>query len=58
MKDEHVENFNTGIFTQGSAILKTKYYNPLNLIVEHLPVKKREKKIEIIRMRNGKKLFC
>ena len=25
--DELVEKFNTGNFTQGSAILKTKYYN-------------------------------
>ena len=41
------------IFIQGSAILKSKYYNPKNSIVQHLPVKEREKKIEIIRMRNG-----
>ena len=53
MNDELVENFNTGNFTQGSAILKIKYYNPKNLIVQRLPVKEREKKIEINRMRNG-----
>ena len=53
MKDELVEKFNTGNFTQGNAILKNKYYNPEKLIVQHLPVKRREKKIEIIRMRNG-----
>ena len=53
MNDELVEKFNTGDFTKGSAILKAKYYNPKNLIVQHLPVKEREKKIEIIRMRNG-----
>ena len=53
MNDELVEKFNTGNFTQGSAILKIKYYNPKYLIVQHLPVKESEKKIEINRMRNG-----
>ena len=53
MNDELVEKFNTGNFTKGSATLKIKYYNPKNLIVQHLPVKDREKKIEINRMRNG-----
>ena len=53
MNDELVQKFNTGNFTQGSAILKIKYYNPKNLILQHLPVKEREKKIEINRMRNG-----
>ena len=32
--------------------MKIKYHNPKNLIVQHLPVKEREKKIEINRMRN------
>ena len=53
MNDELVNKFNTGNFNQGSAILKIKYYNPKNLIVQHLPIKEREKKIEINRMRNG-----
>ena len=53
MNDELVEKFNTGNFNQGSAILKIKYYNPRDLIVRHLPVKEKEKKIEIICMRNG-----
>ena len=53
MNDELVEKFNTGNFTQGSAVLRSKYYNPKNLIVQHLPVKERKKKIEINRMRNG-----
>ena len=51
MNDELVEQFNTGNFNQGSAILKIKYYNPTNLIVQHPPVKelKREKtKLKII----------
>ena len=53
MKDELVEKFNTGNFTQGSAFFKTQYYNPSILIVQNLPVKERENKIEINRMRNG-----
>ena len=53
MNDELVEKFNTGNFTQGSAILKNKHYNPKILIVQHLPIKERFKKIEISCMRNG-----
>ena len=53
MNDELVEKFNSGNFTKGSAILKIKYFNPKILIVQHLPVEEREKKIEINRMRNG-----
>ena len=33
MNNELVEKFNNQIFTQRSAILKIKYYNPKNLIV-------------------------
>ena len=51
--EEIVEKFNTGNFNQGSSILKIKYYNPKNLIVQHLPVKEREKKIKINFMRKG-----
>ena len=47
-----VHKFNNSNFNQGSAILKINYYNPKNLIVQHLPVKEK-KKIEINRMRNG-----
>ena len=53
MNDELVEKFNTGNFTKGSAVLRIKYYNPKNLIVQHLPVKEKEKKTENNRMRNG-----
>ena len=53
MNDELVEKFNNQTFTRGSAILKIKYYNPRDLIVQHLPVKEKEGKIEINRMRNG-----
>ena len=51
MNDELVKKFNNQTFTQGSAILKIKYYNPKNLRVQHLPIKEKEKKIEI--NRNG-----
>ena len=44
MNDELAEKFNTGNFTQRSDILKIKYYNPKNLIVQHIPVKEKEKK--------------
>ena len=53
MNDELVERFNNQTFTQGSAILKIKYYNSRDPIVQHLPVKEKEKKIQINRMRNG-----
>ena len=53
MNNELVEKFNNQTFTQGSAILKIKYFNPKNLIVQHIPIKEKEKKIEINRMRNG-----
>ena len=43
MNNDLVEKFINQIFTQGSAILKIKYYNPKNLIVQHLPVKEKEK---------------
>ena len=43
-----VKKFNTGNSTQGSAILKIKYYNPKNLIVQHLPVKERRRKMKLI----------
>ena len=44
MNDELVEKINNKSFTQGSAILKNKYYNPKNLIVQRIPVKEKEKK--------------
>ena len=43
MNDELVETFNTGNFTQGSAILKIKNYKSKNLIVQHLPNKEKLK---------------
>ena len=57
MNDELIEKFENKTFTQGSVILKKKYYNPKKLIVQHLPVKEREKKMEINRMPNSYKLI-
>ena len=56
MNDVYVEAFNNKTFNQNgdeSAIFRIKYYNPPNLIIQHLPVKEKVKKIEVNRMRNG-----
>ena len=53
INDELVENFNTQTFNQGSANSNIMFYNPRDLVVQHLPVKEREKEIEINLMRNG-----
>ena len=53
MNDELVEKFNNETFTQGSAILKIKFYNPKNLILQHLPVKEQVNKMEINRKRKS-----
>ena len=47
-----MKKFNTVKFTQGSAVLRIKNYNLKNSIVHHLPVKEKEKKVQINRMRN------
>ena len=53
MNKKLVKEFNNQTFTKSSAILRIKYYNPRDLVVQHLPVKEKEKKIEINRLRNG-----
>ena len=56
MNDIYVEAFNNQTFNEDgdeSAILTIKYYNPPNLIFQHLPVKEKFKNIEVNRMRNG-----
>ena len=56
MKDVYVEAFNNQTFNQDgdeSGILRIKYYNPPNLIFQHLPVKEKVKNVEVNRMRNG-----
>ena len=56
MNDIYVEAFNNKTFNQNgkeSAILTIKYYNPPDLIFQHLAVKEKAKIIEVNRMRNG-----
>ena len=56
MKNVYVEAFNNQTFNQEgdeSAILRIKYYNPPELIFQHLPVKEKVKNVEVNRMRNG-----
>ena len=53
MNDDLVEKIINQTCIQGSAILKIKHFNRKNSFVPHLPVKEREIKIEINRMRNG-----
>ena len=56
MNNVSVEAFNNQTFNQEgdeSAILRIKYYNPPELIFQHLPVKEKVKNVEVNRMRNG-----
>ena len=56
MNHVYVEAFNNQTFNEDgneSAILTIKYYNLPDLIFQHLPVKKKVKKTEVNRMRNG-----
>ena len=47
MNDVLVEMFNNQTFSKGRALLKVKYYNPKNLIAQHLPAKEKVKKMEV-----------
>ena len=56
MNDVYVEAFNNQSFNQDgdeSAILTIYYYNPPDLIFQHLPVKEKIKKVGVNRMKNG-----
>ena len=56
MNNVYVEAFNNQTFNREgdkSAILRIKYYNPPELIFQHLPFKEKVKKVEVNRMRNG-----
>ena len=56
MNDVYVKLFNDQTFNEdgdGTAILTVKYYNPPNLIFQHLPVKEKVKNVEVDRRRNG-----
>ena len=51
-----MDAFNNKIFNEGgneTALLKIKYYNPPDLIFQHLPVKEKVKNIEVNGIRNG-----
>ena len=55
MNDVYVEAFNNQNFNQDgdeSAILTIKYYNPPDLIFQHLPAKENIRKVEVNRLRN------
>ena len=52
MNDEIVNQFNTQTFVK-SAILKIKYYNPQDIVLQHIPVKEEVNKIDVNRLRNG-----
>ena len=56
MNNVYVEAFNNQSFNGNvdeSAILTIKYHNPPDFIFQHLPIKEKVKKVEVIRMRNG-----
>ena len=56
MNKTFVDAFNNQNFDEDgdeSAILLTIYYNPPDLIIQHLPVKEKVKNIEVYRMRKG-----
>ena len=56
MNKTYVEAFNNETFNQDgdeAAILRIKYYNPRDLIFQHLPVKEKVENVEVNRMRNG-----
>ena len=56
MNNVYVEAFNNQSFNEDgdeSAILTLKYYNPPDLIFQHLPIKEKVKNLEVNRMRNG-----
>ena len=56
MNKTYVDAFNDQIFNEDgneSVILRIKYYNPPNLISQHLPFEETVRNIEVNRMRNG-----
>ena len=56
MNDVYVESFNNQTLNEDgdeSALLRIKYYNPPNLMFQHLPVKEKVKNVELNRMRSG-----
>ena len=53
LKHNLVISFNSKTFTKDSAILKRKYYNPEDKLLQHSPVREKNlKNTEINRLRN------
>ena len=53
MNKTYVDTFNSQNFNEDgdeSAILRINYYNPPDLLFQHLPVKEKVKNIEVNRM--------
>ena len=53
MNNEIVEKFNNQTFTQGSAFLKVKNYNPPDLLFQNLPIRETVTKQDVYRKTNG-----
>ena len=53
MNYEIVENINGGKFNQVSAILEVRYYNPPEILFQHVLTTKRVQTIEVNGMRNA-----
>ena len=60
MNNVYVETFNNQTFNQDGdefAILRIKYYNPRDLIFQHLPGKEKVRNVEVNRLRNGNIIY-
>ena len=55
MTHEFVIAFNNQSFTKGCAFLRIKCYHPEDIKLQNIRVKKKVRKIEVIRLRNGNK---
>ena len=53
MNDSIVEQFNSGTKPFAFAVLKVKFYNPNDIVLQHIAVSEEENKIEVNRLRNG-----
>ena len=53
MDNELAKKYNSGIFIQKSALLKIKFYNVKNLIIQLLPVEEKMNKHEVNQMRKS-----
>ena len=53
MIDEIVNAFHNHSSTRGTSIHRIKYYNPENIILQHIPIKEKGGKVEVHGLRNG-----